>query len=95
MVLVAIWETRDRQRAIRDGTDIGYAEAKAIGKVIGIAEGIAIGYAEANTAWRSWLHRKDSAAANGLPFDEPMPTRASIRASIRARHPNPPPSHPA
>lgn len=88
MVLVAIWENRDRLRAIRDGTDIGYAEAKAIGKVIGIAEGIPIGYAEAHAAWRSWLHRRETAAANGLPFDEPMPTRARIRA----RHPNPPPS---
>ena len=95
MVLVAIWETRDRLRAIRDGKAIGRAQGKAIGIAegipIGYAEGVPIGYAAANAAWRSWFYRREYAAANGLPFDEPMPTRDSIRA----RHPNPPPSHPA
>ena len=76
MVLVAIWETRDRLRAIRDGTDIGYEGGKAIGRF------------EAHAAWRRWFYRREYAAANGLPFDEPMPTRASIRA----RNPNSPPT---
>ena len=87
MVLVAIWETRDRLRAIKQGTDIGYAEGKAIGR----AKGRAIGYAEsmeqAHAAWRSWFYRRETAAANGLPFNEPMPTLAPT--------PNPSPSHPA
>ena len=81
MVLVAIWEARDRRQAIKQGDDIGYEGGKAIG------------YAQASVAWLSWLHRRETASANGLPFNEPMPDAASIRN--RHRTPNPPPSHPA
>ena len=94
MVLVAIWENRDRIRAIKQGTDIGYAEGKAIGRVEGIAIGIAEGFEQSHAAWRDWLQRKDAAAANGLPFNEPRPDAASIR-NRTDRTPNPPPSHPA
>ena len=52
-----------------------------------IAQGRALGLEEANAAWRNWLHRRESAAANGVPFNEPMPGTN--------RTPNPPPSHPA
>ena len=50
---------------------------------------IAQGREEANKDWRDWLQRRDAAAANGLPFDEPMP------GTIKDHAPNPPPSHPA
>ena len=28
---------------------------------------------EGNAAWRTWLNRRDAAAAKGEPFDEPAP----------------------
>ena len=34
---------------------------------------IAQGRDAANKEWRDWVQRRDDAAANGVPFDEPMP----------------------
>ena len=45
------------------------------------------GREQANKDWRDWLQRRDAAAANGIPFDEPTPDSNG--------HTNPPPSHPA
>ena len=61
MVLAAIWENRNRRRHIAQGFEQG--------KTVGRDEG----REEAHSDWRDWVQRKEDAAANGVPFDEPMP----------------------
>ena len=63
MVLAGIWEKRNRRRHI------------AQGRAIGREEGEDIGWDAADNAWRDWMHRRDAAAAAGVPFDEPMPEK--------------------
>ena len=46
------------------------AAAKAEAK----SQGMAQGRAEADRLWREWNQRRMDAAANGLPFNEPLPT---------------------
>ena len=73
MVLAGIWEKRNRRRHIAQG----FEQGKTVGREEAFEEGIEVGVgrgaARANNAWRDWVQRKEDAAANGVPFDEPMP----------------------
>ena len=48
---------------------------EARGEARGRDEGMAEGVEQSNKAWREWLQRRDDAAAQGIPFDEPPPDR--------------------
>ncbi len=37
-------------------------------------EGRKVGRRERDAQWKAWLARRDEAAANGEPFDEPPPS---------------------
>ena len=69
MVLAGIWENRNRRRHIAQGREQGREE----GIFQGREEGKMIGREQANIVWRDWLRRKETAAAAGQPFNEPMP----------------------
>ena len=45
------------------------------GRVEGLAEGRVEGVSDADQEWEAWLTRREIAAANGEPFDEPPPSR--------------------
>ena len=44
------------------------------GRVQGREEGRAVGLTEANARWEAWNARREAAAAQGIPFDEPPPS---------------------
>lgn len=48
-------------------------KARTEGREQGQAEGREQGRAETNKAWREWLGRRETAEANGQPFNEPPP----------------------
>ena len=73
MVLAAIWEKRNRRRHIAQGFEQGKTVGLEQGREEGRDEGKTIGREESNNAWSDWLQRRDDAAANGVPFDEPRP----------------------
>ena len=72
MVLAAIWEKRNRRRHIAQGFEQG--------KTVGRDEG----REEVHNDWSDWLQRRDDAAANGLPFDEPRPDANGHRNGSRS-----------
>ena len=55
------------------------ARGEARGRDEGRDEGLAEGIEQSNKAWREWLQRRDDAAAQGIPFDEPPPDQQPHR----------------
>ena len=91
MVLAGIWENRNRRRHIAQGKEEGREEGLEQGLAQGREQGKTIGFEAANNAWRDWLRRKETAAAAGQPFNEPMPgTIGSIASGGNAPLPHQP-----
>ena len=50
-------------------------EGRVEGRAEGRTEGRVEGRAEERLLWSEWNHRREEAAANGVPFSEPPPDR--------------------
>ena len=62
MVLAAIWEERNRRRALEKGREEGREE------------GVQKGREERQALWEAWYQRQQEAAGRGEPFDELPPS---------------------
>jgi hypothetical protein len=58
MVLARLYVEKRTQQAREEGLEKGRQEGRQ----------------ESDAAWEAWIKRRDEAAANGQPFDEPMPS---------------------
>ena len=67
MVLAAIWEQRNRRRALEEG------RAHQEGREEGHQEGRQEGRQETEALWSAWLQRWEEAEKRGEAFDEPPP----------------------
>ena len=65
MVLAAIWEQRNRRKALEEGREEGREE--------GLKEGRQEGRQENEALWLAWNQRRDEAEKRGEAFDEPPP----------------------
>ena len=63
---------KERQR--REGWEEGVEEGREEGLAVGIEKGLATGREESDAKWRAWNERRERAAADGEPFDEPPPS---------------------
>ena len=87
-ILLAIWE--DSAKIVTGSVGISVVVAEIVRYVMVLArhleerlekvreqrreEGRTEGRAEANSRWEAWNARREAAAAQGIPFDEPPPS---------------------
>ena len=62
MVLARLYLEKRAQQAREEGLEKGRREGRQEGRQ------------ESDAAWEAWVKRRDEAAANDQPFDEPMPS---------------------
>ena len=63
-----------REEGLATGLSVGREEGLATGLSVGREEGLADGRSESDAKWRAWNERREKAAADGEPFDEPPPS---------------------
>lgn len=81
MVLAELFRRRRREEDLAEGEARGSAEGEARGLAEGEARGLAEGearglvegQAQMHRLWMEWLHRKEAAESEGVPFGEPPP----------------------
>ena len=77
MVLSRGIRDRLREEGRQEGLNEGLQEGRQEGLQEGRDEGRAEGLQQANRQWEAWNRRREQAAAEGRPFDEPPPSGSS------------------
>ena len=71
---------KERQRregweeGVKEGLATGRSEGREEGLAVGLEKGLTTGRSESDAKWRAWNERREKAAADGEPFDEPPPS---------------------
>ena len=78
MVLAELFKRKRREENLAEGEARGLIEGEARGLAEGEARGLIEGQTHMHRLWTEWLHRKEAAESEGVPFDEPPPRPGNL-----------------
>ena len=73
MVLAELFKRKRREENLAEGEARGLIEGEARGLAEGEARGLIEGQTHMHRLWTEWLHRKEAAESEGVPFEDPPP----------------------